>query len=77
MLSTKTKEVIGHAHVVIQSIPSLNSTAVLDPANLYSSKELKAHVAQNLSINRLGSMLTAANHQPVLAGIAQRGLLMM
>ncbi|KAH9445615.1 hypothetical protein MJO28_012548 [Puccinia striiformis f. sp. tritici] len=85
-LSTKTKEVIGHAHVVIQSIPSLNSTAVLDPRKFVFFKGIDNHVAKDgtstvevtgglpVGAYRLGSMLTAANHQPVLAGIAQRGL---
>jgi hypothetical protein len=30
-LSKRTKEVIGHAHVVIQAIPDLKSTSPLDP----------------------------------------------
>ncbi|OAV96672.1 hypothetical protein, variant [Puccinia triticina 1-1 BBBD Race 1] len=85
-LSNKTKEVIGHAHVVIQRIPSLKSTSVPDPRKFVFFKGIDSHVSKNgtstvevtnglpVGTYRLGSILTAANHQPVLAGVAQRGL---
>ncbi|EFP83190.1 hypothetical protein PGT21_007394 [Puccinia graminis f. sp. tritici] len=85
-LSSETKEIIGHAHVVIQSIPSLKSTAVLDPRKFVFFKGIDNPVSKDgtstvvvtrglpAGTYRLGSILTAANHQPVLAGVAQRGL---
>ncbi|KNZ56060.1 hypothetical protein VP01_2503g1 [Puccinia sorghi] len=85
-LSRKNKQVIGHAHVVIQEIRNLKCTSVPDPRKFAFFKGIDGPVSQDGTSSvevpgglppgtyRLASMLTAANHQPVLAGIAQRGI---
>ncbi|PLW19864.1 hypothetical protein PCANC_09243 [Puccinia coronata f. sp. avenae] len=84
-LSKRTKEVIGHAHVVIQAIPDLKSTSPLDPREFVFFKGIDNPVSEDgtstvevpgglpVGAYRLASILTAANHQPVLAGVARRG----
>ncbi|KZT41284.1 hypothetical protein SISSUDRAFT_353536 [Sistotremastrum suecicum HHB10207 ss-3] len=75
---------VGHSHVVVQSIPSLDSTQPLDPTVFAFFKGLNG-VAQNgiltadvtaglpAGFYRLSSINTAANHQPALVAVAQHG----
>lgn len=76
---------IGHSHIVIQQISSLNSTDVPDPREfaffqgLNDAAEnsiLSANVTGGLPSGhyRMGSITTAANHQPALVAIAQHGM---
>ncbi|KAM5545821.1 hypothetical protein V8D89_000859 [Ganoderma adspersum] len=76
----------GHSHVVIDKLPSLNSTTPTDPTKFVFFKGLDA-AAQNgvLSADvpnglpagfyRLASINSAANHQPALVAVAQHGAL--
>ena len=76
----------GHSHVVIEQIPSLNSTTPTDPTRFTFFKGLNA-AAQNgiltadvtggipAGFYRLASINAAANHQPALVAVAQHGAL--
>jgi hypothetical protein len=75
---------IGHSHVVVEKISSLQSTDVNDP-NIFAFFKglnaaanggiLTADVAGGLPAGtyRLCSINAAANHQPALAAVAQHG----
>jgi len=76
----------GHSHVVIEAIKSLQETEPLDPKIFsffkgFNTKAvngvLTADVINGLprGVYRMASINTAANHAPVLAGVAQRGLM--
>jgi len=78
--------IVGHSHVVIEALSSLNQTTPNDPAkfaffkglnNAAQGGVLSAPVANGLPAGayRLCSINTAANHQPVLVPIAQHGAL--
>lgn len=79
-----TGTVIGHSHVVIESIPAIGSTDITDPTKFAFFKGLNG-VAQGgiLSTDvtgglpagsyRMASINAAANHQPVLGAVAQHG----
>ncbi|KJA29360.1 hypothetical protein HYPSUDRAFT_127584 [Hypholoma sublateritium FD-334 SS-4] len=79
--------IVGHSHVVIEKIASLTSTAVSDPTvfaffkglNSAASADgvLEAEVTGGLpaGVYKLSSINSAANHQPVLAPVAQHGSL--
>ena len=79
--------IVGHSHVVIEKITSMTSTAVSDPTvfaffkglNSAASADgvLEAVVTGGLpaGVYKLSSINTAANHQPVLAPVAQHGSL--
>jgi hypothetical protein len=76
---------IGHSHVVVQPMPSLDSTEPLDPTNFSFFKGLNAPLAGDSTLSadlatglapgfyRAFSINTASNHQPALASIAQHG----
>ncbi|KAH9927502.1 uncharacterized protein BXZ73DRAFT_48822 [Epithele typhae] len=79
-------DVTGHAHVVIEALDALDQTAPTDPRQFKFFKgmneravggELTAVVAGGLppGAYRMASINSAANHQPVLVAIAQRGTL--
>ncbi|EGG09545.1 uncharacterized protein MELLADRAFT_95948 [Melampsora larici-populina 98AG31] len=84
-ISPKSKQVIGHAHVVIQKISTLNSTKTVNPTKFSFFKGIDTSVGKDntsfvevtnglpVGSYRLSSMLSAANHQPILSGVAQRG----
>ncbi|KAG0149808.1 hypothetical protein CROQUDRAFT_131010 [Cronartium quercuum f. sp. fusiforme G11] len=84
-LDPNTKKVIGHAHIVIQNISAINTTKTLNPHTFSFFKGINSPVGNDHTSTvevtgglpagayRLSSMLSAANHQPVLSGIAQRG----
>lgn len=76
--------VIGHAHLTVQSIGDMKSTTPPDPeefawfAGLNKKAEdgvLSANVDGGLpaGVYRLCTLVAAANHQPVLMPVAQRG----
>ncbi|RPD81614.1 hypothetical protein L226DRAFT_2676 [Lentinus tigrinus ALCF2SS1-7] len=76
----------GHSHVVVEAIPSLDTTTPTDPTKFAFFKGLNDK-AQNgiLSVEvggglpagvyRLASINSASNHQPALVAIAQHGSL--
>ncbi|KAF9258612.1 hypothetical protein L218DRAFT_909265 [Marasmius fiardii PR-910] len=78
-------QIKGHSHVVIQKIDSFTSTALVDPTkfvfflglnNPAEGNILNANVDKGIAevgFYRLASINAAANHQPVLAPIAQHG----
>jgi hypothetical protein len=77
-------QVIGHNHVVIEQIPSLDSTQPTNPRTFAFFKglngvavkgQLTADVTNGLPAGtyRISSITTAANHQGVIVPVAQRG----
>jgi hypothetical protein len=77
-------QIVGHSHVVVEAIDSLNSTTPSDPTKFAFFKGLNAAAVNGiLTANvtaglpagtyKLSSINTAANHQPVLVPIAQHG----
>lgn len=84
-IDPKNGNVIGHSHFVIEAIDSLTSTTVTNPLQFAFFKGVDgAAVGGVLTVNvpgglpagtyRLGSINSAANHQPVLSTIAQHGM---
>jgi len=79
-------DIVGHSHVVVEKLTSLNQTTPTDPTKFAFFKGLNA-AAQNGVLTadvtnglaagayRLASINSAANHQPVLVAIAQHGSL--
>ncbi len=79
--------VVGHSHVVIEKIASMTSTTVSDPTVFAFFKGLNSAASANgvleavvtgglpAGVYKLSSINTAANHQPVLAPVAQHGSL--
>ncbi|OSX56712.1 hypothetical protein POSPLADRAFT_1175105 [Postia placenta MAD-698-R-SB12] len=78
--------IVGHSHVVIESIPSLETTEPTDPQTFQFFKGLNdvavngilsTTVAGGLPAGtyRMASINAAANHQPVLVAVAQHGTL--
>jgi hypothetical protein len=79
-------QIIGHSHVVVEALSALDQTAPLDPKKFTFFQGLNsaavngvlsANVAAGLPAGfyKLSSINTAANHQPVLAPVAQHGSL--
>jgi len=77
-------QVIGHNHVVVESIASMDSTQPTDPRvfaffkglnGVASNGQLTADVTKGLPAGtyRMSSITAAANHQSVLMPVAQRG----
>jgi hypothetical protein len=80
-------QIIGHTHVVIESIPSLDTTQVTDPQKFIFFKGI--NTAQNgqgvvtadvtagvpAGTYRLGTIMSSSTHQPCIVPIAQHGLL--
>ena len=76
----------GHSHVVIEQLSSVTQTTVTDPTKFVFFKGLNS-VATNGVLTadvtgglpagsyRLASINSAANHQPALVAVAQRGAL--
>ncbi|KAG9049115.1 hypothetical protein FS837_011127 [Tulasnella sp. UAMH 9824] len=78
--------VIGHSHIVIQKINGLSDTTVLDNQKFDFFKGLNAKAENGVlsatvtgglktGTYRMCTINTAANHQPVLVGVAQHGSL--
>jgi hypothetical protein len=83
----KQGRVIGHSHVVVERVSSLRQDTPTDP-NVFaffkgvndkadSQGILTATVEKGLPAGtyRLASIIAAANHQPVIVAVAQRGTL--
>ena len=79
-------QIIGHSHVVIETLTALDQTTPTNPQNFTfftglndpaANGTLTANVTGGLPAGyyRLSSINTAANHQPVLVPLAQRGSL--
>ena len=85
-VNTTTGLVLGHSHIVIEEITSLNQTEPTDPTKFAFFTGLNA-VAQNgqltatvsgglpKGVYRMATINAAANHQPVLVAVAQHGSL--
>jgi hypothetical protein len=78
--------ILGHSHVVVEKLDSLNQTTPTDPTAFTFFKglndaaqdgQLTADVANGLPAGayKLSSINTAANHQPCLVPVAQHGSL--
>jgi hypothetical protein len=78
--------ILGHSHVVVEKLESVEQTTPTDPTAFTFFKglndaaqngELTADVANGLPAGayRLSSINTAANHQPCLVPVAQHGSL--
>lgn len=83
-LDPKTKNIIGHIHVVIEKLNALDQTDPTDPQKFEFFKGingaavngvLTADVTAGLNegIYRLQSITAAANHQSAAGPVAQRG----
>ena len=79
-------QIIGHSHVVIESLSSLNQTTPTNPKNFTFFQGLNAAAVNGVltadvtkglpaGFYKLSSINTAANHQPVLVPVAQHGSL--
>jgi hypothetical protein len=79
-------QIIGHSHVVVETLTALDQTTPTDPKKFAFFAALNAAAVNGvLTANvttglpagfyRLSSINTAANHQPVLVPIAHRGSL--
>jgi hypothetical protein len=79
-------QVVGHAHAVVESISALDQTTPTDPNKFVFFKGLNDKAVDGLLTTavagglpagtyRLSSIMTAANHQPILVPVAQRGSL--
>jgi hypothetical protein len=82
----KTGQIVGHSHFVVQPVDSFTSTKPLDPTKFTFFKGVNTPAKNDIvsvSVDqglpegqyRLASINTAANHQPVLAPVAQHGFL--
>ncbi|KAL0565158.1 hypothetical protein V5O48_016869, partial [Marasmius crinis-equi] len=77
--------IIGHSHVVVEQLSNLGQTEPTDPNKFAFFKGLNAKAANGIvsadvdglpaGAYRLCSINSAANHQPVIAPVAQHGSL--
>lgn len=76
----------GHSHIVIEKLSALDATTVLDPTAFTFFKGLNDAAANGVlsadvdgglpaGFYKISSINSAANHQPVLAPVAQHGSL--
>lgn len=79
-------QIVGHSHVVVETLTALDQTTPLDPKKFAFFKGLNAAAANGIltadvtaglpaGFYKLSSINSAANHQPVLVPIAQHGSL--
>ena len=79
-------DIIGHSHVVIQALESLDQTTPLDPTVFAFFKGINGAAVNGIitadataglpaGVYRMSSINAAANHQPVLVAVAQHGSL--
>lgn len=79
-----TGTVVGHSHVVVEKLDSLTQTTTTNPLNFAFFKGLNLAAVNGVltatvtggvapGAYRLSSINTCANHQPVLASVAQHG----
>jgi len=82
----KAGQIQGHSHIVIEAVDSMTQTTPTDPNKFAffqglnaaaSGGVLTAQVAKGLPAGtyRMGSINTAANHQPCVVPVAQHGML--
>lgn len=80
------KNVIGHSHLTVQKLNSIDSTDVLDPSIFQFFKGINAAAVNGVmtvdvtdglppGVYRFCTMNTTANHTPVMVAIAQHGSL--
>ncbi|KAI3615685.1 hypothetical protein WG66_011695 [Moniliophthora roreri] len=68
--------IIGHSHITIDKIKSLQDTEPTDPKYFaYFKARILASTLLQMPMELLASINAAANHQPVLAPVAQHGSL--
>ncbi|KAF8584919.1 hypothetical protein K439DRAFT_1344580 [Ramaria rubella] len=78
------QQIIGHSHIVIQTLNTLQDTTPIDPKTFAFFQGLNAapvngvlsaNVSKGLpdGVYRMCSINTAANHQPVIGPVAQHG----
>jgi len=78
--------IIGHSHVVVETLSAIDQTTPTDPRKFAFFKGLNAAAVNGVltadvtaglpaGFYKLSSINTAANHQPVLVPIAQHGSL--
>ncbi|KAH9989414.1 hypothetical protein BJV74DRAFT_455442 [Russula compacta] len=77
--------IIGHTHAVVEELPSIDTTDPLDPTRfaffigINTPADAQGNVAVNVTgglpegVYRVSSIVTSANHVPVLVAVAQRG----
>ena len=76
--------IIGHTHVVIQQLQSLDQTSPIEPTSFVFFKGINAAAVDGVvtadvdgglspGFYRIASINSAANHQPVLVAVAQHG----
>jgi hypothetical protein len=79
-------QIIGHSHVVVESLSALDQTTTTDPRKFAFFKGLNAAAVNGIltasvaaglpaGFYKVSSINTAANHQPVLVPVAQHGSL--
>ena len=80
-------DILGHAHFVIETLSSASSTTPSDPTKFvyFKGADAGADSDGNLSTNvtgglpvgtyKLSSIVTSANHVPVMVAVAQHGAL--
>jgi len=75
-------QIMGHSHVVIETLDSITQTTPTDPTKFAFFKGLNAAAAGGIltataslpaGVYKISTINTAANHQPVLLPIAQHG----
>jgi len=77
-------QVIGHTHIVIEQLSSFRQTTPTDPTKFAFFKGVNAPATNGVltvdvtaglpaGVFRISTINAAANHQPILAPIAQRG----
>ncbi|KAN0100937.1 hypothetical protein V8E55_000921 [Tylopilus felleus] len=85
-LNATTGLILGHAHIVIEALESLNQTTPTDPtkfaffAGLNTEADANGHLYANVTgglpkgTYKMSTLISAMNHQPVLLPVAQRGV---
>jgi len=84
-LDPDSKNVLGHTHIVVQPIESLDSTNIPDPSlfiffkgvdNAAKNDQVSVKIDRGLpeGFYRISTITTAANHQPISSPIAQRSI---
>lgn len=78
--------IIGHSHVVVEQLSSLDQTTTTDPNTFAFFKGINGQAVNGIitadvtdglpaGVYRMASINAAANHQPVLVAVAQHGSL--
>ncbi|KAJ7174076.1 hypothetical protein C8R43DRAFT_873757 [Mycena crocata] len=79
-------QIIGHTHIVIEAIDSLDTTKISDPTKFFFFKGIDNGADAQGNVQavvpggvppgtyRMGTIMSSATHQPVIVPIAQHGL---